>query len=264
MSLLPATSHANPTDPFWATSGAASGITTIAAGAGITVTGGTGPTATITNSGIRTLTAGTGMTITAGSTPTVTNSGVTSIVAGQGITVSGATGAVTITNNGTADIQPLSTSTPASFGGGTPASLGTFTLGKQYQYAEGYGFIRMTGGTYATAPTITVYLSSGSSALPLDLTKSVGYILQPQSPGGVVDLTGYYFDLSTIKHYDPAGGGFSSITLTWLTDSGGINIGFSPVGATSGFTNSTTADVTTTKLTTARTGAAGFKFFTNV
>lgn len=262
MSLLPATSHANPTTAFWASSVGASGITTIAAGSGITVAGGSGPTATITNNGVRTITAGTGITASGTNTVTLTNSGVTSIVAGQGISVSGATGAVTITNNGTADIAPLSTVSPQNTPGGTPVSFGTFTLGKTYQYAEGYGFIQTTGGLFGTAPTITVYLSSGTTAQPLDLTKAVGYILQPQSAGGVVNLTGYFYDLSTIKHYDPAG--FTSVTLTWLDTTGGINVAFSPVGATSGFTNSTTADVPTTKLTTARTGAAGFKFFTNI
>lgn len=262
MSLLPATSHRDPTNPFWSSSASASGITSIAGGSGITVTNGSGPTPTITNSGVRSIVAGTGIGLSGTTTATLTNTGVTSIVAGTGITVSGATGAVTVSNNAIADISPLSTVTAQSTQGGVPVSFGTITLSKSYQYAEGYGIIQTTGGLFATAPTITVYLSSGTSAAALDATKAVGYILQPQSAGGIVNLTGYYYDLSSIKHYDPAG--FTSVTLTWLDSTGGTGVAFSPVVATAGFTNSTTTDFAVTKGTTARTGAAGFKFFTNV
>lgn len=262
MSLLPATSHRDSKNTFWAESGAASGISTIAAGLGISVAGGSGPTATITNSGVRTVAAGTGITVGGTATDrTITNSGVTSIVAGTGITISGGTGAVTITNNGTADIWPLATVAAQNTPAATPVSFGTQALTKSYQYAEGYGFIRTTGGLFASPPQITIYLSSGNAALGLDLTKSIGYILSPVNVGRT-DLTGYFYDLSAIKHYDAAG--FTSITLTWLDSTGGINVAFSPVGTTGEVTNSTTANIVTTKLTTARTGAAGFKFFTNV
>ena len=55
---------------------------------------------TIGDTGVQSLTAGTGISVSGTTTPTVTNSGVTSIVAGTNVTVSGATGAVTINATG--------------------------------------------------------------------------------------------------------------------------------------------------------------------
>jgi hypothetical protein len=78
--------NSNPT--YWATTGASSSITSIVAGAGISVAGTTA--ITITNAGVRTLTAGTNMTIGGTATdPTVINNGVRSITAGTNITVGG-------------------------------------------------------------------------------------------------------------------------------------------------------------------------------
>lgn len=260
MSLLPATSHVNPTTPFWATSAGSSGITSIVAGSGINVVNPTGAATTITNTGVRTLGAGTGITI--GGTTTdriVTNSGVTSIVAGSGITISGGTGAVTVSNNGTADIAPITAAIPAqSAPGGSAISLGTFTLGKSYQYAEGYGFLRATGGTFAAATTATMYLTSGTSAAGVT-TRSISYILA-LTPAP--DLNGFFFDLSQIKHYDSAG--FTSVTLSLSTNTGGINVAFSPVGSTCDISNIATTTPVTTRLLTLLPGAAGFKFFTNI
>lgn len=261
MSLLPATSHANPSTAFWATNTGGSGITSITAGANITVANGSGPVVTVTNNGVRNIITGAGISASGTNTVLLANTGVTSLVAGTGISLSGATGAVTVSNNGSADIWPLSTTSAIATSPGAPTSFGTQALVKSYQYAEGYGFLQSTGGTFSTAPTLTVYLSSGSSALPLDTAKAIGYVLQP-SAGGIVNLTGYYYDLSTIKHYDPAG--FTSITLTVVTTSGGSGLAFTPVISSSAITNSTTAGVVVTKGTGAITGSAGFKFFTNV
>lgn len=263
MSLLPATSHRDPQNPFWATTGGASGISTIVAGAGITVVNPNGASTTITNSGVRTLTGGTGISIGGANAQDriVTNSGVTSIVAGQGITISGGTGAVTITNNGSSDIAPLTTVSAQNTPGGSPVSFGTIALTKTYTYAEGYGFIQTTGGLFASPPDITVYLSSGNTAQPLDLTKAVGYILSPYVAGRVT-LSGVFYDLSAIKHYDPAG--FTSVTITWLDSTGGTGVVFSPVGSTMEVTSITTTTPVTTKTLTPRTGSAGFKFFTNI
>lgn len=262
MSLLPATSHRDPANAFWATN-TGGALSSISAGAGITVTNPSGPVATVTNNGVVSVVAGTGIGASGTNTVTLSNTGVTSIIAGAGINVSGATGAVTISNNGSSDIWPLpSASTPVTTGT-VPFSVGTQALTKTYTYAEGFGVIQTTGGLFGSAPTITIYLSSGGSALPIDTNKAVGYILIPQVPAtGVTNLTGYFYDLSAIKHYDPAG--FTSITMTVLTTTSGTGFQFSPVITTQGMTNVTTTDAVTTKTSNARAGGAGFKFFTNV
>lgn len=265
MSLLPATSHANPSTPFWADrgQGAVGDVTDIAAGTGISVANGSGPVATITNTGVNTIT-GTGIGVSGTTAITLTNTGVTSIVAGNGISVSG-TGAVTITNTGSTDIWALS---PNTVGGTTTANvvfpLGTQALSKTYTYAEGYGFVTWNAFVFGTAPTISVYLSSGSSPLALDSAKAIGYVLRPADAN--TTFTGQYIDLSTIKHYDPAG--FTSVTLTLVATQNGVpsnNAGYYPTTSTSGFTNSTTAPVVVTRPAASPSiGGAGFKFFTSV
>jgi len=262
MSLLPATSHRNNTTPFWATAGqgAVGDVTEITAGSGISVANGTGPVATITNTGVNTIT-GTGIGVSGTTAITLTNTGVTSITAGDGISISGGTGAVTITNTGSADIWALSPISQQSTTANVPVALATQVLGKQYTYAEGYGFLVCNGVSFATQPTITVYLTSGGSAGAINTAKSVGYILQ-QPDGGPSNYSGQFLDLSTIKHYDPAG--FGSITLTFVATLNGTSVGFFPNISTSGFTNSTTADVVVTKGLTPTIGGAGFKFFTTV
>jgi hypothetical protein len=263
MSLLPATSHSNPTTSYWAVNGP--GISTVIGGSGITVTNGTGPSATIDNDGVNTIgVSGSGITASGTTTVSLNNTGVLSLVAGAGISVSPSTGAVTVSNQSVADIWALGNINIGTISGSSinaPLSLGTQALATSYQYAEGYGYLVHTGGLCANAPAITIYVSSGSNALPLDTTKAISYVLQP-SVAGVNDLTGYYYDLSTIKHYDPAG--FTSVTLTLVTTFGGTSWGFNPVSSTSSITNSATTPVTVTKGNVLRTGGAGFKFFTNV
>lgn len=260
MSLLPATSHSNPTTSYWAVNGP--GISTVVGGSGITVTNGGGPSATIDNSGVNTIAGGTGIGASGTTSVSLTNTGVLSLAAGDGILVAPSTGAVTVSNQSFGDIWALGNINLGQIGSGI-ISLGTQALAKPYEYAEGYGYLVHTGGTCANAPTITIYLSSGSNAAALDTTKAKGYVLVPQdSIAGVKILTGYYYDLSTIKHYDPAG--FTSATLTLNTTFGGTGWGFNPVSSTSAFSNSTTTDVVVTKGTVLVTGGAGFKFFTSV
>lgn len=55
---------------------------------------------TQTTSGVTSVSAGTGISVSGGKTPTVTNTGVTSVTAGSGISVSASTGAVTISASG--------------------------------------------------------------------------------------------------------------------------------------------------------------------
>lgn len=80
MSLLPCTSHANPTTPFWSVSGGGGGggVTGVFSGSGISVDTNTGNV-------------------------TVSNAGVTSIIAGSGISVDTNTGDVTVTNTAVTD-----------------------------------------------------------------------------------------------------------------------------------------------------------------
>jgi hypothetical protein len=75
MSLLPATSHANPGTPFWATAGSGGAVTSILAGTGISVDTPTG-NVTITNTGIQyqslgDASSGTESTINIGDTLTI-------------------------------------------------------------------------------------------------------------------------------------------------------------------------------------------------
>ena len=80
-----------------ANSAGGGGVTSIIAGAGISVDAATGDV-TITNTGVLSAIAGTGIGVSGASgNVTFTNTGVTSLVAGNGITISGGTGAVTVT-----------------------------------------------------------------------------------------------------------------------------------------------------------------------
>jgi hypothetical protein len=114
MSLLPATSHANPTLPFWISKVTAGngiqilgtqdepvienvGILTATAGSGITITPGLNPT--ITNDGILSVTSGTGITVSSGQNPSVTNDGVLGVVAGTSISIGGVSAQTPIINN---------------------------------------------------------------------------------------------------------------------------------------------------------------------
>ena len=75
---------------------------TFTAGTGISTVAGATDTLTITNTGVTSNAAGTGISLSGGTgAVTITNAGVTSIVAGIGISISGGTGAVTITNSQT-------------------------------------------------------------------------------------------------------------------------------------------------------------------
>jgi hypothetical protein len=79
----------NSSPTWWATNGGGSTITSISAGAGISVSGSTA--ILITNTGVRTLTSGgTGITIGGTATdPTVSNTGVLSLTAGTNVSLTG-------------------------------------------------------------------------------------------------------------------------------------------------------------------------------
>lgn len=84
---------------------------------------------TIGDTGVQSLTAGTGISVSGTTTPTVTNSGVTSIVAGTNVTVSGATGAVTI--------NAPAFATPGSSAIGDTAAAGTATTVSRSDHVHG-------------------------------------------------------------------------------------------------------------------------------
>jgi hypothetical protein len=78
--------------------GGASDVSSVSAGAGISVNQSTGAV-TVRNTGVISLTPSTGIGLSGSNNLTITNTGVTSLVAGSNITLSGATGAVTINAN---------------------------------------------------------------------------------------------------------------------------------------------------------------------
>ena len=80
------------TNPLWWGVSGGGGVTSIIAGAGISVSGSSA--ITVTNAGVRSLTAGTGMSLTGtANNPTVVNNGVVSLTAGTNITLSGSANA---------------------------------------------------------------------------------------------------------------------------------------------------------------------------
>ena len=123
MSLLPTTSHRDPTTPFWAYSGGGGGgaVSSVNAGTGISVDTTTGNV-------------------------TVTNDGVTSITAGPGISVDTTTGNVTVSNteivNANIGLYPTTGSVPLGIDKGDTVLLGTidttkFIVNKDHFYTAG-------------------------------------------------------------------------------------------------------------------------------
>jgi hypothetical protein len=115
------------------TAAAASGVSSLTAGAGIALTGSTGAI-TITNTGAASITAGTGISVSSvGGAYTVTNSGVTQLLAGSGISVTANTGSITISASGGGSGTVTSVSGTGSVNGitlsGTVTSSGSLTLG---------------------------------------------------------------------------------------------------------------------------------------
>lgn len=125
---------------------APAGVTSLTAGGGILVNGGSGPASgavTVSNNGVTSLTAGTAISLSGGPTGAITinNIGATSIAAGTGISVSAIGGAYTVTNGGVVSVtagtgvtitgtatNPI-ISAVSSGGTVTSVSLGTGTTG---------------------------------------------------------------------------------------------------------------------------------------
>lgn len=144
--------------------------------------------------------------------------------------------------------------------GGTPTAIASVSFGdKKYQYAEGYGLLYVQTGVWSSGPTITIYVSPSGSALD---TKSVSYILYPNTAPLNQQLAGYWYDLSQIKYYDPAG--FSSLKLMFLASTSNSGNVLLSVRSTANISNVATTDGVVTKLTTATAGAAGFKLLADL
>ena len=133
--------------------GTAFTLATLTAGSGISVTNGAG-SVTLANSGIVSLTAGTGISV---SGSTITNSGIVTLAAGTGITVS----SNTVTNAGVlAFLTSLSGLTP------TVASTGTVTLGGTLGVAgggTGAGTLTANGLLVGNGTSAVTTLAPGSN-----------------------------------------------------------------------------------------------------
>lgn len=99
-------------------------VQTISAGSGISVTNPSSTNPTVTNTGVTSVAAGTGISVSAGTgASTITNTGVTAITAGSNISISGGTGNVTI--NATAG-APSTAQVLSAYAGATSGAVGTY------------------------------------------------------------------------------------------------------------------------------------------
>ena len=140
------------TNAWVAQAPAIAGVSTITAGGGILVNGGSGPASgpvTISNSGVTSATAGSGILLS-GSTGgiTITNNGVLSVGAGSGINVSGTGGALTVSNSGVLTVNGSSGNvsvTPASIG--ALSTTGTAANSNQLGGVAASSYLTSTSGT---------------------------------------------------------------------------------------------------------------------
>ena len=137
------------------------GVTSLTASTGITVSAGTGAV-TVTNTGIISAAAGTGISVTGTNPLTITNTGVTSLTAGQGITLSGSTGSVTVNNTG---VLTLNAGTDIS----VSASTGIVTVNDTSTLASVTG----RGATTASHIALTANGQGVGSASTLNVTGDI-------------------------------------------------------------------------------------------
>jgi len=158
----------------------------VSSGTGITVADVSATEISITNSGVTSLAASTGISVS-GSTGavTVTNTGVTSAVAGTGIGVSAGTGAVTFTNTG---VTSLAASTYLSVN----SSTGAVTVSTNATSANTASTIvaRDASGNFS-AGTITANLANGTRVLgALTATPSTTYTFPAPPLATITDNNG--------------------------------------------------------------------------
>jgi len=161
---------------------------TYLAGSGINIAG-----TTISNTGVTSVAGGTGINVSgATGAVTISNTGVTNLTGGTNINVSAATGAITISVTGTV-ASATSATTATNVAGGAANSLVYQTgAGTTGFIATGTGVLAASGGTpaYTTTPTLTGTNFSGipNAALTnssLTVTAGTG-----MSGGGSVSLGG--------------------------------------------------------------------------
>jgi hypothetical protein len=142
-----------------------SGVSSLTAGAGMSVSAATGDV-TVTNTGVTSAVAGTGIGVSAATgAVTFTNTGVTSLVAGTAITISGATGAVTV-----------SVSTVPLANGGTNAALVASNGGMVYSTATAFAVLAGTA-------TAGLALVSGASTTPSWFTPTANNVIYAGTGG---------------------------------------------------------------------------------
>jgi len=162
-----------------------SGVTSITAGSGITISQSTG-NVTITGSGVTSITAGSGITISQSTgNVIITGSGVTSITAGSGITISQSTGNVTINASPGSGVV---TSITAGSGITISQSTGNVTINAEtYWNKTGSGIHTLSNvgiGTTNPVSTLTVDGSISSSDVTSTAVLNVGL-------GGTIIKTTY-------------------------------------------------------------------------
>jgi hypothetical protein len=153
-------------------------------------------------------------------------------------------------NNGS-----LASNTPTTLKSILAANLSNL----QYNYARGFGYALITGGTYASAPTYSLYLSeSATGAVPTNNSAAISYISYV-APSNVV--ANIYFDLSALSYFNV--NGFANLYLVISSSTGGTGVTIIPVGATVQGSQGTgpLAQPTITIGTVATQGVSGLEFF---
>lgn len=146
------------------------GVTSNAAGSGISLSGTTGAV-TITNTGVLSAIAGTGISVSgATGNVTFTNTGVTSLTAGTGISLSASTGGVTVNNTGVTSVE-LSLPSIFTVSGSPVTTTGTLT-GTLASQSANTAFLAPNGS--AGAPT---FRALAYADLPIKL-----YAENPSTP----------------------------------------------------------------------------------
>jgi hypothetical protein len=230
-----------------------------------------GGTLNLISTGVTTLSAGSGITLSSSTgTVLVSNSGVTSAVAGSGITISGATGAVTysLNPNFAPNFSGLTLGTPLAIPSGGTGITGTPSV-NQILYGNnvgGYSKLTVIGVGITVSPDFnanTLTLSANLSGASVSITSNGNSSVNiPQANGSIIATTGnvealrintsqnigigtttpnYKIDFGTAfvgngriisLASQPASGVFAGIGLS-PTSAGGIRIAGTPVAVAS-------------------------------
>jgi hypothetical protein len=223
------------------------GVTSNAAGTGISVSGSTGAV-TITNTGVTSNAAGTGISVSGSTgTVTITNSGVTSAVAGTGVSVSGSTGAVTFSigqsvatsasptfssiNLTTATITPNTSGVSTGLNvvngdittyrsGGTTGVIYFGSSGNKYLYYDGTNYNMPGGALYVNSNNVLTagnYTSYSPSLTGSGASGTWGINIS----GNASNITSYTINQSVGTGNAPS---FSGLTVSSTLNITGTNV----------------------------------------